>query len=103
MTPIKLALKFFRDEIESVIRDKYDPTHTLPGFIEYHVRSQLDPNLPEALDICPTGAVYEDNGVYGIEDALCIRCNACREVAPGGIEVRDRFPIEVAEAATAAG
>ena len=102
MTSVKLALKYFRDEFDSVIRDKFDPTHSLPGFIEYHVRSQSDPNLPEALDICPTGAVYEEGGVYGIEDSLCIRCNACKEVAPDGIEVRDRFPVEVAEAAAPA-
>lgn len=104
MTGVKLALRYFREEFESVIRDKYDPSHSLPGLIEYRVRTQGDPSLPEAADICPTGAIVEENGQYRIEDGLCIRCGACREVAPGAIEVRDRFrALTVPAGAAAAG
>ena len=92
--------EFFRPEFESLIRDKVDPTRSLPGFIKYVVRSQTDEHLPAALEICPTSAVIEENGVYHIEEPLCIRCGACKEVAPNAIEIRDRIPaFTAAEAA----
>ena len=59
------------------------------------IRRGVIVNLEAAVDICPTGAVFENAGVYGIEDGLCIRCDACREVAPDGIEVRHRFVSDV--------
>jgi NADH:ubiquinone oxidoreductase subunit F (NADH-binding)/(2Fe-2S) ferredoxin len=91
-TSVKTALKYFRDEFEMVIREKRDPTRTLPGLIEYVVSSQGDPALAEAKDICPTGAVQQAGERYLIDDGLCIRCGACKEVAPASIEIRDRFP-----------
>jgi hypothetical protein len=30
-----------------------------------------------------------------IVDQLCIRCGACKEQAPDGIEVRERFAVDV--------
>ncbi len=91
-TAIKVALKFFRAEFDSLIRDKYDPTHSLPGFVEYVVKNQADPNIEEAAAICPTNAIVQDaKGKWTVEDPLCIRCGACKEVAPGAMDVRDRF------------
>ncbi len=99
-TAFKTAMKNFAGEFDSLIHAKVDPTRSLPGFIRYAVRNQSDPALPEAMDICPTGAIAEEGGTYSIEDGLCIRCDACREVAPGGIEIRDRLPVlSAAEAA----
>ena len=49
-------------------------------------------------------AVQQEGGQYVIVDQLCIRCGACKEQAPDGIEVRERFPVDVAmEAVPAAG
>ena len=97
---MKTAIKFFRPEFDSLIRDKIDPTRSLPGFIKYAVRLQSDPDLPAAAEICPTGAVIEEVGAYTIEDPLCILCGACKEVAPNAIEIRDRIPVfTAAEAA----
>jgi NADH-quinone oxidoreductase subunit F len=99
-TAWKTAIKFFRPEFESLIRDKVDITRSLPGFIKYVVKSQSDSDLPAALEICPTGAVIEEGGAYRIEDPLCILCGACKEVAPNAIEIRDRIPaFTAAEAA----
>jgi NADH:ubiquinone oxidoreductase subunit F (NADH-binding) len=102
-TAIKTALRFFRGEFESLIRDKVDPSHSLAGFTEYAVRSQSDPALAEALAICPTGAVIEEGGRYSIADTLCIRCGACKEVAPNAIEVRDRVLVYEATGVAAGG
>ncbi|GAB4325995.1 MAG: NADH-quinone oxidoreductase subunit NuoF [Dehalococcoidia bacterium] len=95
-TSVKLALRYFRDEFETVIREKRDPTQTLPGLIDYVVTSQSDPALPEAKSICPTEAIEEEHGQYRIVDELCIRCGACKEVAPGAFAVRDRYAAAMA-------
>jgi len=101
-TSVKVALKFFRDEFDEVIREKRDPTRSLPGLISYVITSPRDESLAAAKDICPTVAISESAGTYSLEDAKCIRCGACKELAPGAIEVRDRFappiPADVAAA-----
>jgi NADH-quinone oxidoreductase subunit F len=102
-TAIKTALRFFRSEFESLIEDKVDPTRSLPGFVRYAVRSQSDPALPEAVEICPTAAIVESsNGQWEVDDSLCILCGACKEVAPGAIEVVDRIRRVQQSAASAA-
>lgn len=91
-TSVKLALRYFRDEFDSLIRDKVDPTRSLPGFIRYEVRSQGDPDLEKAVAICPANAIVQDHrDQWLVDDALCVLCGACKEVAPGAIEVRDRI------------
>ena len=92
-TAIKTALRFFRGELETLIREKRDPTRSLPGFIRYTVRSQTDAALAAAVAICPTAAIVEDaRGQWQVEDALCVLCGACKEVAPNAVAVVDRFP-----------
>jgi NADH-quinone oxidoreductase subunit F len=104
MTTVKTALKSFRDEFDEHIVQKRCRAHVCGGLIEYRVRSQSDPGLPAAEEICPTNAVQREAGQYLIVDQLCIRCGACKEQAPDGIEVRERFAVDVAmEAVPAAG
>ena len=90
-TTVKLALRYFREEFETLIREKRDPTRSLPGMITYEITSPGDPALAEAAAICPTEAIVDEGARYGIVDELCIRCGACAEVAPKAVTVRDRF------------
>ena len=90
-TTVKLALRYFREEFETLIREKRDPTRSLPGMITYEIASPGDPALPEAAAICPTAAIVAEGGAYEIIDELCIRCGACAEVAPAAFAIRDRF------------
>ena len=96
MTSIKTALKAFPEEWREHIIEKRCRAGVCEGLIEYVVRSQGDPGLPAAEEICPTNAVQREGGQYVIVDQLCIRCGACKEQAPSGIEVRDRFPSDIA-------
>jgi NADH-quinone oxidoreductase subunit F len=103
-TSVKLALRYFRDEFESLIRDKVDPTRSLPGFIRYVVRSPGDPDMEKAVAICPVNAIVRDHrGQWTIDDALCVLCGACKELAPNGIEIRDRIERPLAAYGAAAG
>jgi NADH-quinone oxidoreductase subunit F len=103
MTTIKTSVKAFRDEYLEHIIDKRCRAGVCQGMIEYRVRSQTDPDMPVAAEICPTAAIVGEPGSYAVDDSLCIRCGACKEVAPNGMEVLHRFPLEVSEGGVAAG
>lgn len=101
MTCVKTALVQFEDEFRYVIANRRDPAGELPELQVYRVRSQSDPQLTDAIEICPARAFVETNGAWQIDDELCVRCNACKEVAPGAIDIIDRFVPSVAEASAA--
>ena len=95
-TTIKLALRYFREEFETLIHEKRDPTRSLPGMVTYDVIVPDDPALADGASVCPTDAIVPEEEGYAIVDELCIRCGACRELAPDAVTVRDRFlsPLE---------
>jgi NADH:ubiquinone oxidoreductase subunit F (NADH-binding) len=103
MAAVKTALRFFADEFTEHIIEKRCRAGVCDGLIEYRVRSQSDPSLPEAVEICPTAAIVESAAGYAVDDSLCIRCGACKEVAPGAMEVRDRYPARIAALVAAGG
>jgi len=85
------TLTFFEDEVREHVFEKRCRAKVCKGLIRYQVSGQR-PELPEAEAICPTHAIVKKNGGYEIDQSLCIKCNACREVAPQAIEVVDAFP-----------
>jgi NADH-quinone oxidoreductase subunit F len=82
------SAEYFRDEIDEHIVHGRCPARVCRDLIRYEVTGQSD-KLPEALEICPTEAIVEEGGKYKIIDERCIRCDACREIAPNAIEVVD--------------
>ncbi|HWO93706.1 MAG TPA: NADH-ubiquinone oxidoreductase-F iron-sulfur binding region domain-containing protein [Dehalococcoidia bacterium] len=84
------SLTFFRDEYDAHIDEKRCPAHVCAGLIQYEVVQQTA-RLPEAADICPTDAFQQQDGAWQINPARCIRCGACRDVAPEAIHVVDRL------------
>jgi NADH:ubiquinone oxidoreductase subunit F (NADH-binding)/(2Fe-2S) ferredoxin len=84
------TLTFFEDEVREHVFEKRCRAKVCKGLIRYQV-SQQHPQLAEAEAICPTNAVVKKNGSYEIDQSLCIKCDACREVAPQAIEVVDAF------------
>lgn len=103
MTTVKTAVKAFEDEWREHIFDKRCRAGVCQRLIDYRVRAPGDPALVEAADVCPTGAIVPDRSGYTIDDPRCIRCGACKEIAPNAIEVADRFAVSVAEGAAAGG
>ncbi|MGE5596093.1 MAG: NADH-ubiquinone oxidoreductase-F iron-sulfur binding region domain-containing protein, partial [Hyphomicrobiales bacterium] len=103
MTTVKTSLKAFRDEWLEHIIEKRCRAGVCEGLIQYRVRNSSDPAMPEAADICPTNAFYEERGQWAIDDSLCVRCGACKELAPNAIEVVDRLAAPLEAAAAAAG
>ena len=99
-TSVSNSLKTFRDEILAHILDRRCPAQVCTGLIRYEVDPEHDTEVAEGAAICPTGAIKEQNGHYAIDQTLCIKCNACRELNPQAIRVVDAFvaaPVPVAQ------
>jgi NADH-quinone oxidoreductase subunit F len=84
------TLDWFMEELEEHIFQRRCRALVCKGLIRYEV-SGSDPNMPKAAAACPTNAIKEEGGSFWIDDELCVRCNACREIAPNAIRVVDAF------------
>ena len=94
---VRGLVNYFRDELDIHIDHKRDPAKAAPGLIRYLITDPDAPALAEAAELCPTQAIVpqqdEDGESSGwrIDDAKCIRCDVCRELAPDAVRVEDRF------------
>jgi len=84
-------LQHFRDDYEQALLG-IDRSLTAKGLYEVVVTNQRDPQLPEAVAICPTQAIQGEEGRRKVVDAACIRCGACLEVAPNAMAKQAKTP-----------
>ena len=98
---VRAALRFFREEFLEHIRERRCRARVCRGLVRHVVRDAAHPSLAEAAAICPTAAVVQEGAGYRIDDAACIQCGACRELAPEAIALENRFPQPAAAATTA--
>jgi NADH-quinone oxidoreductase subunit F len=89
-TAVMNTIETFLDEYMEHIENKRCPAKVCRGLIRYEIVGKSY-NLPEAAAICPTAAIVQKDGDYVIDQALCIKCDACREVAPAAVQVVDAF------------
>jgi len=90
-TSIMSMLRFFEAEVMEHVRRKRCPAKVCRGLVRYEVAHQSE-LLEEAQALCPTGAIVR-NGVYSIDQSKCIKCDACREVAPYAIALVDEVAL----------
>ena len=74
------------------IENRRCPAKVCRGLIRYEIAGE-SPKLAEAAAICPTGAILHHCGGYTIDQGLCIKCDACREIAPEVVQVADAVPV----------
>jgi NADH-quinone oxidoreductase subunit F len=84
------TLKYFRDEYDAHAHEHRCPAKVCGELISYRITDQT-PAIAEASAICPTEAIVQRDGAWAIDDAKCIRCNACKDIAPNDITVEDRY------------
>jgi len=89
-TAVMNILDAFAAEVQEHIEHKRCPARVCPGLIRYDIVGG-GPRLAEAAAICPTAAIVGQHRRYSIDQGLCIRCDACREVAPEAVQVGDAF------------
>ncbi|HEV8574112.1 MAG TPA: NADH-ubiquinone oxidoreductase-F iron-sulfur binding region domain-containing protein [Dehalococcoidia bacterium] len=89
-TAVMSMFRFFEEELLEHVERKRCPARVCRGLVRYEVlhHSEL---LAKAEAICPTAAVVRENGSYRIDQAKCVKCDACREQAPYAIGVVDEF------------
>jgi NADH:ubiquinone oxidoreductase subunit F (NADH-binding)/(2Fe-2S) ferredoxin len=89
-TAVMSMFRFFEQELLEHVQRKRCPARVCRGLVRYEVLHQSE-LMPKAEAICPTSAVVRDNGTFRIDQAKCIKCDACREQAPYAIGVVDEF------------
>ncbi len=96
--PMRNLLQYFREDFDGLVVDRHDSTHTIPAMTQYRVANSRDPRVEDAVAICPADAFRGNAGFRTIDDAACIRCAACLEVAPGAVvrEAKQLEPLPVA-------
>jgi NADP-reducing hydrogenase subunit HndC len=91
-TCVSNGLKNFRDEFLVHIQERRCPAQVCRGLIQYEVVPERQAEAGPGAAICPTGAIRQNSaGEYAVDQSLCIKCDACRERAPGAIRVVDAF------------
>jgi NADH-quinone oxidoreductase subunit F len=88
------SAEYFREEIDEHILHKRCPAKVCRDLIRYEIGGN-SPKLADAAAVCPTEAIVQEDKKWKIIDERCVRCNACREIAPEAIEVVDG-PAELA-------
>ncbi len=87
---INNTIRFFREEYDAHAIEHRCPAKVCDGLIRYRVANQ-SPAIAEAAAICPTDAIVQENGAWRIDDTKCIRCHACKEIAPDDVVIEDKF------------
>lgn len=89
-TAVKNTLQYFEDELYEHIDRRHCRAKVCKPLIRYEV-TEPQGELDEAAEICPTEAVIRGDEGWEIVDERCIRCDACRQIAPESITVSERF------------
>ncbi|MHB8377186.1 MAG: NADH-ubiquinone oxidoreductase-F iron-sulfur binding region domain-containing protein [Dehalococcoidia bacterium] len=104
-TVMNNTMQFFREEYDAHALEHRCPAKVCEALIRYTVTRQSEA-VARAAAVCPTSAIVRDAGAWAIDDTKCIRCDACREVAPGDIVIEDRYrdaiPLRAIETAAVA-
>jgi len=87
-TVVLNTLNAFSEEYREHVEGRRCPAKVCRGLVRYEI-SGPSPNLPAAAAICPTAAIVEKGDEYVIDQGLCIKCDACRELAPEAVRVVD--------------
>lgn len=87
--PVLSTLLYFRDELETHIRDKRCPAKVCKDLINYSITPGLCNGCSLCAKQCPAGAISGiEEKVHLIDGSLCTKCGACAEVCKfGAVEV----------------
>jgi NADH-quinone oxidoreductase subunit F len=86
-TIINHTLQFFREEFDAHALAHRCPAKVCAGLIRY--RAPPDRGRREATAISTEQSPRQQT--VAVDDAKCIRCAACRDIAPADIVIEDRY------------
>ncbi len=102
-TAVRNALRYFREELLDHIQRKRCEAGVCRGLIRFEVSPAhaRDREVEGAAAACPVDAFRQSEQGWRIDQAACIRCGVCHEVAHEGVRKLAAFP-ETLPAGTAA-
>jgi NADH-quinone oxidoreductase subunit F len=91
-TVMRNTLRHFSDVFDAHVLGHRCASLRCEGLTRFVIGDQSDPALADAAEICPVEAIHGVDGRRWIDDAACIRCGACEDLAPRGI-AREAVPV----------
>jgi len=87
--PVLTTIKYFRDEYEEHVRDKYCRAQICTGLALLSINNEICYQCMLCIDACPFDAIKEaEGGGFYIDQVFCQRCKACYMVCPlGAVEI----------------
>ncbi|MBM4135954.1 MAG: 4Fe-4S dicluster domain-containing protein [Nitrospira sp.] len=90
--PVLTTIKYFRDEYEEHVKDKYCRAMVCTGLGLFSINMDICYQCKRCTEACPFGAVKESKeGGFYIDQVLCQRCKACYVTCPlGAVEIKEQ-------------
>ena len=81
-TPVLSTLKYFREEYEEHVRDKFCRAKACKGLGTYKIIDEKCTLCGQCMKACAFDAVKETRTSYFIDTDYCTKCKACYDVCP---------------------
>ncbi len=76
--PIAAALRYFRDEYETHIRERHCPAGVCTALFQYGIQSDKCTGCGICTDVCQVGAITGEKGApHSIDTGVCTKCGHC--------------------------
>jgi NADH:ubiquinone oxidoreductase subunit F (NADH-binding) len=100
--PVMASLRFFREEYEAHINEKFCPAGVCTGMYTYEIDAELCPGCGLCIKACTSEAISgERKQPHMIDQAKCLQCGACYQACNlGAILVKHKhelIPLEAVE------
>lgn len=93
--PVLTALKYFRAEFESHVREKRCPAVVCRELLSYRVVGEKCVGCQRCVEVCPTGAITGPRKLpHSLDASKCIKCHSCYEVCRFDAIAGDAIVIE---------